>query len=232
MEISKRLRTIADMVTPNSVVCDVGTDHGYLAIYLIEQGICEKVIAMDVAEGPLSKAQTNIAQYHFEDQIETRLSDGLDELHPFEASTVVMAGMGGILITGLLEKGKAVLDTVRELIVSPHTDIELTRRYLLRNGFAIAKERMLVEDGKYYIIMKAYHGKQSYDTLSEYRYGSGLLKERNPVLKEYLEKELVKNESLYGNLKTISTENSEKRRMELEEEIQCIKEGLMYYEMQ
>lgn len=232
MDISKRLQTIADMVTRNAAVCDVGTDHGYLAIYLIEQQICEKVIAMDVAEGPLGKARTNIARYRLEDKIETRLSDGLDELHPSEADTVIMAGMGGILITSLLEKGKAVLDTVQELIVSPHTDVELVRRYLHQNGFAIAEERMLVEDGKYYIIMKAYHGRQSYDTLAEYRYGSCLLTKKNPILKKYLEKELKKAESLYGNLKNFSTSHSEKRRLELEEEIQCMKEGLGYYEMQ
>lgn len=232
MEISRRLQTIAGMVTKGSTACDVGTDHGYLAIYLVEQGICETVIAMDVAKGPLSKAKENIALYHYEDRIKTRLSDGLEKLEKGEAKTVIMAGMGGILITGLLEKGKEILKDVHELILSPHTDVELVRRYLLENEYSIQDETMLTEDGKYYIIMKAVHGAQSYEKLCEYRYGSKLLTGKNPVLKDYMEKELSKLKVLYGNLKDISTENAKKRKLELEEEIQCIKEGLEYYEVQ
>lgn len=232
MDISKRLKTIAGMAEKDSVVCDVGTDHGYLAIYLVDRKLAKKVIAMDVAKGPLSKAQANIALYHCEDRIETRLSDGLDKLMPNEASTVIMAGMGGILITSLLEKGKEVMDSVRELIVSPHTDAELVRRYLLQNGYAIVQEKMVVEEGKYYIILKAVHGRESYEKIWEYRYGRLLLESENPVLKEYLEKELGKCERLKNDLEEIQTENSLKRRKELEEEIYIIKEGLKYYEMQ
>ena len=232
MEISRRLQTIAGMVTKGNTACDVGTDHGYLAIYLVEQGICETVIAMDVAKGPLSKAKENIALYHYEDRIKTRLSDGLEKLEKGEAKTVIMAGMGGILITGLIEKGKEILKDVDELILSPHTDVELVRRYLLENEYSIQDETMLTEDGKYYIVMKAVHGAQSYEKSCEYRYGSKLLIGKNPVLKEYMEKELSKLKALYGNLEDISTENAKKRKLELEEEIQCIKEGLEYYEVQ
>ena len=232
MEISKRLQAIAGMVQPGGTACDVGTDHGYLAIYLIEQNISNTVIAMDVAKGPLSKAQTNIALAHLENRIETRLSDGLDKLKAGEAQTVIMAGMGGILITGLLEKGRKILDTVEELILSPHTDIELVRRYLLNHGYAIQEETMLLEEGKYYIIMKAVHGRQKYEKACDYRYGQRLLLKQNPVLREYMEKELDKLEKICESLSDISTENSEKRLMELEEEMQCIKEGLKYYEVQ
>lgn len=232
MEISKRLQTIAGMVTKGNTACDVGTDHGYLAIYLVEQGISKNVIAMDVAKGPLSKAKENIALYHYEDKIETRLSDGLEKLGKGEASTVIMAGMGGILITGLLEKGKEILKSVDELILSPHTDVELVRRYLLENEYSIQDETMLREDGKYYIIMRAVHGAQSYEKSCEYRYGSKLLISKNPVLKDYMEKELSKLKALRANLTDISTENAKKRQMELEEEIQCIEEGLEYYEVQ
>lgn len=232
MEISKRLQTIAGMVTKGGTACDVGTDHGYLAIYLVEQGISKKVIAMDVAKGPLSKAKENIALYHYEDWIETRLSDGLEKLNKGEASTVIMAGMGGILITSLLEKGKEILKCVDELILSPHTDVELVRRYLLGNDYSIQEEAMLTEDGKYYIIIRAVHGSQSYEKMCEYRYGKELLTNTNPVLKDYMEKELSKLKVLLENLTDISTENARKRQMELEEEIQCIKEGLEYYEVQ
>lgn len=231
MEISNRLRTIAEMVTKGHTACDVGTDHGYLAIYLIEQEISDRVIAMDVAKGPLSKAQANIALYHYEDRIETRLSDGLEKLKADEASTVIMAGMGGILIKNLLEKGREILKSVDEIILSPHTDVELVRRYLLENGYAIQEESMLLEEGKYYIIMKAVWGTQKYEKECEYRYGKELLAKHSPVLREYLEKELVKLSRLHENLVDVSTENSIRRRTELEEEIQCIREGLEYYEM-
>lgn len=231
MEISNRLKTIAGMVSRNSVACDVGTDHGYLAIYLVKQDICKRVIAMDVAKGPLSKAQNNILAYNCNGQIETRLSDGLEKMKPGEADTVIMAGMGGMLINTLLEKGKEVLTTVNELILSPHTDVELVRRYLLANGYLIQEEKMLVDEEKYYVIIKAVHGQDpSYDTC-QYRYGKLLLQNKDNVLQDYLHNELKKMSMIKEKIQQTHTESANKRKIELEREIQCVLEGLKYYDM-
>lgn len=231
MEISNRLKEIAGMVTVGNVVCDVGTDHAYLAIYLIENKTAPRVIAMDVAKGPLSKAEHNIREYGLDNQIETRLSDGVDRLKAHEAQTVIMAGMGGILICDLLSRGKEVLSTVDELILSPHTDAELVRKYLQADGYYIKEEQMLLEEGKYYIIMRVVHGEMEELTLCEYRYGKKLLQSRNHILLEYLQKEYLKFVKLFENLQGVSTANAVRRRKELMEEIQCVKEGLDYYGM-
>ncbi len=231
MDISRRLETIAGMVSKDFTVCDVGTDHGYLAIYLIEQGISPRVIAMDVAKGPLSKAQANVGAYGYEEVIETRLSDGVDKLLEGEAQTVIMAGMGGILINRLLENGRKTLEFVHELILSPHTDVCLVRKYLLQNGYIIVDEQMITEEGKYYVMIKAEHGKGPEYSECEYNYGKHLLEKKNLVLKQFLLKELEKLLLIKDNISDVATQNASKRRTELEEEIRLVKEGLGYYEV-
>lgn len=150
MEMSARLKLIAGFVTEGYVVADIGTDHGYIPIWLIKADRIPRAIAMDIGKGPLERAQENIKQYGYEDRIETRLSDGLKELRENEADSVVIAGMGGPLIVSLLEAGKTALNTVKELILSPHTDIYLVRHYLIENGYDIVREEMVYDMGKYY----------------------------------------------------------------------------------
>lgn len=237
MDISNRLKALASMVTRGNVACDVGTDHGYLAIYLVKQGISPRVIAMDVAKGPLSKAKENIALYGVGEQVETRLSDGVSNLKKDEAQTVIIAGMGGILINSLLEKGADILSTMEEIILSPHTDVELVRRFLLEHGYSIATEEMLIDEEKYYNIFRAKaDGTQRVSDSETYsecelRYGRHLLQAKNPALHQFLEQELAKKESIHASLAGVGTENASKRVTELQQEIQIIKEGLQYYEM-
>lgn len=231
MEISNRLKEIAGMVTRGNVVCDVGTDHAYLAIWLAQNRISPHVIAMDVARGPLSKAEKNIAKSGLEHVIETRLSDGVEKLGVREAQTVIMAGMGGILICRLLSEGEKVLSFVDELILSPHTDVELVRQYLFRHGYCIAQEKMLLEEGKYYIILRCARGEMKPLSLCECRYGRKLLENRDNILLDYLQKEYKKLQRIYESLAEVSTEHAARRRTELEEEIRCVKEGLDYYGM-
>lgn len=231
MELSNRLKEIAGMVTKGNVVCDVGTDHAYLAIYLIENEISPHVIAMDVAQGPLLKAERNISARGLCGAVETRLSDGVDKLLAGEAQTVVMAGMGGILICELLSKGEKVLASADELVLSPHTDVELVRGYLSRHGYRISQEKMLVEEGKYYIILRCLPGEPDVLSDCERRYGKYLLERKDPVLRRYLQKEYQKLQTLYENLEGVCTERAAKRRKELTEEIDCVKEGVQYYGM-
>lgn len=231
MEISNRLKAIAGMVTKGNIVCDVGTDHAYLAIYLIDNRISPHVIAMDVAQGPLSKAEKNIAARGLGSVIETRLSDGVEKLGIQEAQTVIMAGMGGILICQLLSEGEKILSSVDELILSPHTDAELVRRYLSEHGYCIRQEKMLLEEGKYYIILRCVRGEMKQLSRCECRYGKGLLENKDNILREYLQKEYGKLQTIYDSLMEVSTEHAARRREELTEEIQCVKEGLKYYGM-
>lgn len=231
MDISMRLKRIATMVTPGSTVCDVGTDHGYLAIHLISEKIAPKVIAMDVAKGPLSKAQANVRAFALEDYIETRLSDGVEQLQNGEASTVIMAGMGGMLIRSLLEKGEDKLKQVDELILSPQTDIHMVRLYLWEHDYKIVEEDFILDEGKYYVIMKACHGKDDPVNLCELYYGRLLLQNRNPILQKYLENEYIKRSNILEGLRSVDTPVSQNRIRELEGEMSRIREGLHYYEV-
>ena len=95
MELSKRLQAVADLVTEGASVADIGTDHGYIPIYLIEHHIAEKVIALDINRGPLERARMHIVGHGLKEKIETRLSDGLEKVLPGEVDTMIAAGMGG-----------------------------------------------------------------------------------------------------------------------------------------
>ncbi len=112
MQLSERLRAVAALVTSGGTVADIGTDHAYIPIYLIQTGAVSRAIAMDVNQGPLARAREHIAQYGLEASIETRLSDGLAALRPGEADSIVIAGMGGALMVRILDEGRDKLDEI------------------------------------------------------------------------------------------------------------------------
>ena len=121
LNLSDRLRLIAGLIKKGSKVADIGTDHGYLPIFLVKSGITDRVIAMDVRKGPLKKAEDNTRAFCVSDQIELRLSDGLAALEKGEADTVTISGMGGRLIQSILTNGMEKLDKSTRLIVSPQS---------------------------------------------------------------------------------------------------------------
>lgn len=220
MELSRRLTAVAGMVTEGNVVCDVGCDHGYVSIYLIKQGISPHVIAMDVRKGPLSHAKKHIDMYGLCDYIETRLSDGMDELQTGEADTLIMAGMGGRLMEDIIIRGMNKVEHLKELILQPQSEIGLFRKFLRDNGLKIVEEDMVYEDGKYYSLMRAVSGKCAVcqDTGSRIYdlYGEILLTNRHPVLKQYLDYQHEKLGHLLEELSVVSSE-SEKSRKRIEE---------------
>lgn len=227
MNLSKRLKTVADCVTPGNVVADVGTDHGYIPIYLAAHGISPHVIAMDVNEGPLSTAGRNISLNNVENLVSTRLSDGLKELGPNEADTVIISGMGGLLTVRILKDDMDKVRSLKELILSPHSDWDVVRHFLHDEGMMITDEHMVIDDGKYYVVMKAVYRPEISRNPGEceYRYGCMLLASRDPVLKQYLENELSKKITILKGL------DSQKSRIEeLKSDIDIIKEGLHLYE--
>lgn len=231
MDLSVRLSEIASMVTPGGVVADVGTDHGYLSIYLAQTGRAAHVIAMDVAKGPLSTAVSNIRKAGLCEKIETRLSDGLEKLKYNEADTVVMAGMGGNLMIRLLSAGRKVLEGVKELILSPQSEIELVRIFLMENSYIIEEEKMLTEDSKTYVIMRVCHGIMDYTRRCELKYGRKLLESRNPVLYENMLKEKEILLTIRKSLEGKNTESVRVRLSELDNDLECIHEGMEYYEV-
>lgn len=231
MQLSRRLLAIADMVSPCNVLADVGTDHGYLPIYLIRQKKIQRAIAMDVNAGPLERADEHIRGYGLSSYIETRRSDGVTALKIQEADTVVIAGMGGPLTEKILTEGFSVLTSVSELVLQPQSDIPHVRRFLCEQGYRIEQENMVEEDGKYYPMMRVKHGSMHYEKEIEYRYGKELLEQKHPILHQYLLKEKENLADLCQQLSAIQTEGAQKRLEELKLEAGHNREALEYYEM-
>ncbi len=151
--LSKRLETIASLVPLGARVCDIGTDHGYLSIYLKENNIAKTVIASDLNKNPLLTAQKNI-ELGGVTGIDLRLSDGLSNINSDEVDTIIIAGMGGEVISGILERCDWIKNNLYSLIVQPTTSADFLRRFLTRNGFEILNEIPISENGKLYSIMQ------------------------------------------------------------------------------
>ena len=232
MELSKRLYAVAGLVTEGASVADIGTDHGYVPIYLVERGIASKVIAMDVNQGPLNRARMHIVGHGLGDRIETRLSDGLARIRPGEVDTVIVSGMGGPLTIRILQEGKEVADQLNALILQPQSEICRVRRFLTENGYRIEQEDMVLEDGKYYPVMRVVHGtKEPYEEW-EYLYGKRLLEARHPVLLEFLKRELHIKESILEQLAGRSgSESARERAEEICREREWIHKARAQYEM-
>lgn len=186
--LSFRLSAIADFVKPGANVCDVGTDHGYLAIHLVKSGVANKVLATDINAKPLQNAKKNIEKSGVFD-VELRLCDGLEGVKKGEADTFIIAGMGGEVISGILERGANI---VREdnitLILQPTTSPEFLRRYLCENGFKILKEKAVFENSKLYSVMLVSFSGEECEREESYYY-IGELTPSDDVSVKYIEKQ-------------------------------------------
>jgi tRNA (adenine22-N1)-methyltransferase len=231
MELSSRLQAVADMVTEGRKVADIGCDHGYVSIYLCRQKKCPKVIAMDVKKGPLERARTNIARYGLSQYIEVRLSDGANALQKGEADTLLLAGMGGRLVIRIVGQAFERLGEFEELILQPQSELFLVRAFLRQNEMEIVDETMVLDDGKYYTVIKAQpeadctkgiegRKEKEYRPIVEDYFGPVLLQKRPQVFEKFLEKELEKTEMLLAQIK------NPQRTAELQEYLSYVKEAL------
>lgn len=153
--LSLRLGTVFSLIDEGAAVCDVGTDHAHLAIELLKTGKAKKVIASDIAEKPLLSAKRNIEAANITG-VELRLSNGIEALKKGEVDTVVIAGMGGEVIAGILERGLSLLkEGAITLVLQPTTSPEKLREFLCLNGFQINEELPVFENGKTYSVMKS-----------------------------------------------------------------------------
>ena len=227
MNLSKRLNAVAGQITIGNTVADIGTDHGYIPIYMTLNDFSPKAYAMDVNEGPLMRASENIRKYTVEGKIVTRLSDGLKGLMPGEANSIVIAGMGGLLTIRILSDGKEVAESADELILSPHSDVHLVREYLADNDYKIINEDMVLEDGKFYFILKVVKGVMELRDDVEKFFGKYLIERKDETMGMYLKKEEAKRLSI---LDKMSASDNAERVMELQAELELIRKALVCYE--
>lgn len=237
MHLSKRLQMVTDCVTKGNTVADVGCDHAYISIYLVENEIATRAVAMDINEGPLQRAACNVKEYGYENRIMTRLSDGLQKLQPGEADSIVIAGIGGDLMVRILSEGDACVKSAKELVLQPQSEVDKVRRYLHKLGFLIVQENMCIDDGKYYVVIHAKNEKIPYDEAKELtllervenKYGPILLKQKHPILKQYLEKESKTTHLIIDNLKANPSDKNRYRQEEMEEELYMLERALDFF---
>lgn len=246
MLLSDRMKAVVGLVQPCRSIADIGCDHGYVAIELVRNNLCQHVIAMDVHKGPLERARDNIKFYKMQDFIETRLSDGTKALYINEVEGIICAGMGGKLTISILEQGRELIREMKQVILQPQSEINEVRAYLRKIGFAIEKEDMIYEDGKYYPMMRALpktfyeipfeSSKMSKKEQERFvrvqdTYGYCLLKMSHPILKKYLQAQKKNLENIRRNLleQKQSTQRQQERIVQLEEELGDIVFCLYYF---
>ena len=157
INISERLKCVASLVNKGARVADIGTDHAYLPIYLVQNGISNKVYACDVRKEPLRRAKLHIDEYGLSDKITTKLCDGLKGINKGDVDTVTICGMGGKLMKNILKAGIDKLGDNTQLVLSAQSELKDFRKYLLETGIYIKSEHMLLEDGKYYFTQDEYY---------------------------------------------------------------------------
>lgn len=230
MELSKRLQAIADFVKEGAVVGDIGTDHGYIPVYLIKNGLAKRAIAADISRGSLDKAEGYIRDLNLEGIIDTRLGNGLEVIEEGELDTVIIAGMGGILISEILEESKKVVETIDHFIFQPMLGSEKLREYLVENNFKIVDEALIKENGKFYEIIYATHGKMEIERKLDYEISPILLERRDKTLKDFLEHKISYNKSIMEKIDKTSSDKSRRRFLQLEDENENYKGVLSLYE--
>ena len=230
MKLSKRLGAIANLVPQNSILADIGTDHGHIPAYLINNNICKRVIGTDISKGSLEKIIGYIKMSGHEKKIEARLGYGLEVLKPYEVDTVVIAGMGGVLINEILDKDKEITNSITNFIFQPMLGVDELRKYLMENSFEIIKEELVKEDNKYYEIIFAKKGKGYIEKEIHYEIAKDLILEKHPIVKEFVENKIYLADRIIKDLNGNKSEKAKERYNELSNQISSYKEVLIQIE--
>lgn len=195
-----RLECIKSMVAKCHTAADIGTDHGYVAEMLLNENVCEKVIATDLNKGPLNRAIKHLTSVNLHEKCDFRLGSGLTVLKENEADAIIIAGMGGELIADIIEASKNIALQASQLILQPMTTGDKLRQYLYENGFKITDENIVKEFHHYYFVIKAVPGKDEITDEIFYEISKIILEKKEPLMPEYLNKILNVNENIIRSI--------------------------------
>ena len=229
LKISDRLATVASLIPVGANLVDIGTDHGYVPIWLLQNQRIASAIAMDVNKGPLARAKENRDKYGFSAVMDLRLSNGFEKLQPGEGDSVLIAGMGGPLMIRIIEEGRKNASSIQTWVLQPQSEIPSVRRYLHEHDFIIVEEIMLKDEGKYYMAMKAVPGKEASWNRLEYLFGKYLLEQKHSVLKEFIEKETELYKKISQQL-IESNQTASERYQEVVGYLEDLKQAMTYYD--
>lgn len=209
IKLSQRLQAIADLVPDGARVADIGTDHGFLPCYLVQQCQVEQAIACDVNDQPLALAQKNVEDYQLTDRVTTRLGNGLTVLEPGEVSVVTIAGMGGSLMLEILEAAPAVVDRLQRIILQPNVGAEAVRIWAEKNRWHVVQEALIRENERFYVIIALEPGRNLEPmSAAELCLGPVLLAEQHPLLGAYVSEEWEKAQYVLEQLAQSDSEES------------------------
>ncbi|MBH5318115.1 tRNA (adenine(22)-N(1))-methyltransferase TrmK [Paenibacillus sp. GSMTC-2017] len=253
IKLSKRLQRIADYITINNRVADIGSDHALLPVYLLQSGKCPSAIAGELNYGPMLAAKKQAADAGLTNRLNVRQGNGLAVLEAGEVDTVTIAGMGGSLMSEILEAGYIAgkLDGVSELVLQPNVGEDAVRIWLLNRGWKLNDETILEEDGKIYEVLHASkstdaaeHNEKMYDgsflqidwdkpTLTSYliRMGPYLLRNPHPALIKKWKNEINKIEWICDKLSSSDLPESALKRKQFQAEMKSIQEVLNCLQM-
>ena len=210
MHLDKRLQAVASLVPQGSCFADIGTDHAYLPVWLLEQGVIASAVAGDIAAGPCQAAQTTVAMHGAASSIAVRQGSGLAVLSPGEADCIAICGMGGSTIISILAADMAVAKGAQRLLLQPMAGAAALRRWLVAQGWCITREALVDDEPHFYEIICAERaekyaagasdaGEQCYSEV-EYLVGPALLRDGHPLLAKHIARQQASLQELLTNM--------------------------------
>ncbi|HEY8422537.1 MAG TPA: class I SAM-dependent methyltransferase [Thermoclostridium sp.] len=191
VSVRSRLLKIASMAGKCKKPADIGTDHAYVPIYMVQSGMCSSAVATDIRKGPLQKARKNIEKYQLSERIDLRLGEGMKPIKENECDVFIIAGMGGVVITEILEESIEKAKKADALILQPAYYDEVLREYLLKEGFCIETESLVRDEGRIYTVIRAYYdGTVRSDDDLYYHIGRALFERKDPLLSDFLKRRI------------------------------------------
>lgn len=230
VKLSKRLKVVASFLSTGTFFADIGSDHAYLPCYVCLNDKTARAVAGEVNKGPFDRALKTVAKYKLSDLIDVRLGDGLNVLNNEEVCELVIAGMGGSLITRLLEDGEHHLNSVKRIIAQPNINAKSVRKLFDQNGFILTQEAIIEEDHQIYEILIADKGIQNNpysDRIKEKQllFGPILLNDKSKTFLKKWKYECENMEKIISQMKQAKAHNDEKL-IQFEKELKWIKEVL------
>ncbi|MBO6195262.1 MAG: SAM-dependent methyltransferase [Bacilli bacterium] len=194
MKISHRLKEISDFISEDDKLIDIGCDHALLDIYLCQQYANLKVIASDIHEGALKNATNNVSKHNMKDRIVLRLGDGLSIVNADEIDTILISGMGFYTIKDILSN-EAKMVNVKKIVIQSNTDVVKLRKFVIKLGYKIVKEKLVKDNDIIYTIIEFGKGQEKY-SYEEIYFGPRILENKDELFYEYYSKKLLKYENL------------------------------------
>ena len=200
MNIGDRLEAIGKLVPQGCVLADIGTDHAYLPVWLLEQGKIASAIAGDIAEGPCLAAKNTVSMHGMKGKVEVRLGSGLKVLQTGEADCIAIAGMGASTMIEILEADMPLAVEAKRLVLQPMAGAASLRKWLIQNGWCIVAEDLVADGRHLYEIMAVERGESEAFSDAVLEIGPSLIEAKHPLLAKQFARQINNYKKLLANM--------------------------------